>query len=58
LKESLKRTGTSILTFDAEEECKDVGCFYNWSNWWVEEFIHSGEDVQQIEKLEDDNFFL
>jgi len=58
LKESLKRMATSILTFDAEEECKDVGCFYNRSNWWVEEFIHSEEGVHQIEKLEDDNFFL
>ena len=58
LKESLKRTATSILTFDAEEECKDVGCFYNRTNWWLEEFIHSREDAHQIEKVEDDNFFL
>jgi wyosine [tRNA(Phe)-imidazoG37] synthetase (radical SAM superfamily) len=58
LKESLKGTATSILTFDAEEECKDVGCFYNRTNWWLEESIHSKEDVRQIEKIEDDNFFL
>ena len=57
-KESLERTAASILTFNAEEECKDVGCFYNRSNWWLEEFIRSREDVHQIEKLEDDNFFL
>jgi MoaA/NifB/PqqE/SkfB family radical SAM enzyme len=57
-KESLLRTARSILTFDAEEECKDVGCFYNRSNWWLEEFIHSGEDVQELEKIENDNFFL
>jgi hypothetical protein len=49
-KESLLRTARSILTFDAEEECKDVGCFYNRSNWWLEEFIHSGEDVQELEE--------
>jgi wyosine [tRNA(Phe)-imidazoG37] synthetase (radical SAM superfamily) len=57
-KESLKRTAQSILTFDAEEECKDVGCFYNRTNWWLEEFIHSKEDVHELEKVENDNFFL
>jgi len=57
-KESLLRTARSILTFDAEEECKDVGCFYNRSNWWLEEFIHSGEDVHGLERIENDNFFL
>ncbi len=57
-KESLLRTARSILTFDAEEECKDVGCFYNHSNWWLEEFIHSREDVRELEKIENDNFFL
>jgi len=58
LKESLKRTARSILTFDAEEECKDVGCFYNRTNWWLEEFIHSEEDIHELEKVENDNFFL
>jgi hypothetical protein len=48
----------SIVTFDAEEECKDVGCFYNRTNWWLEEFIHSRKDIQGIEKVENDNFFL
>jgi len=55
---SLNRTAESIMTFDAEEECKDVGCFYNRTNWWLEEFIHSKENVHQIEKVENDNFFL
>jgi wyosine [tRNA(Phe)-imidazoG37] synthetase (radical SAM superfamily) len=55
---SLKKTAESILTFDAEEECKDVGCFYNRSNWWLEKFIHSREDINQIEEIENDNFFL
>ena len=56
--ESLKRMAQSIATFDAEEECKDVGCFYNRTNWWLEEFIHSKEDIHGIEKVENDNFFL
>jgi len=57
-RESLKRAAKSILTFDAKEECKDVGCFYNRTNWWLEEFIHSKEGVQSLEKIENDNFFL
>jgi MoaA/NifB/PqqE/SkfB family radical SAM enzyme len=58
LKESLKRTAKSIQTFDAEEECRDVGCFYNRTNWWLEEFIHSQEGLHELEKVENDNFFL
>jgi MoaA/NifB/PqqE/SkfB family radical SAM enzyme len=57
-KKSLERAARSILTFDAKEECKDVGCFYNRTNWWLEEFIHSKEDVHDLEKVENDNFFL
>ncbi len=57
-RESLLRTAKSIMTFDAEEECKEVGCFYNRSNWWLERFIRSKEDVEELEKIENDNFFL
>jgi MoaA/NifB/PqqE/SkfB family radical SAM enzyme len=58
LKESLQKTARSILTFDAAMECKDIGCFYNRTNWWIEEFIHSEKETHQIEKVENDNFFL
>jgi MoaA/NifB/PqqE/SkfB family radical SAM enzyme len=57
-RETLKRAAESIRTFDAKEECKDVGCFYNRTNWWLEEFIHSKEGVHNLEKIENDNFFL
>jgi len=57
-KESLNRTAQSILTYDAQEECKDVGCFYHRANWWLEEFIHSEEDIEELEKVEDENFFF
>ncbi len=57
-KESLKRTAKSIMTFDAEKECEEVGCFYNRTNWWLEEFIHSKEEIHELEKIENDNFFL
>ncbi len=57
-KESVKKTAQSIRTFDAEEECKEVGCFYNRTNWWLEEVIRSKEDIDTLEKVENDNFFL
>jgi len=57
-KQSLKRVAKSILAFDAEQECKEVGCFYNETNWWLETFIQSKENVHEIPKVEDDNFFL
>jgi len=56
--QSLKRMAQSIETFGATTECKDVGCFYNETNWWLETFIQSKENVHDIEKVEDDNFFL
>jgi len=57
-RQSLKQMAHSIETFDATTECKDVGCFYNETNWWLERFIQSKENVHEIEKVEDDNFFL
>jgi len=57
-RQSLKRIAESIETFRATTECKDVGCFYNETNWWLETFIQSKENVHEIEKVEDDNFFL
>jgi hypothetical protein len=57
-RQSLKRMAQSIETFGATTECKDVGCFYNETNRWLETFIQSKEYVHDIEKVEDDNFFL
>ncbi len=58
LKQSLKRTAKSIEAFDATKECKEVGCFYNETNWWLETFIQSKENVYELNNVEDDNFFL
>ena len=44
--------------FDASKECKDIVCFYNRLNWWIEDVINSGEDVDSIDPLGDDNSFL
>ena len=57
-KQSLKGVAQSILAFDAEQECKDVGCFYNETNWWLDTLIQSKENVHDIQEVEDDNFFL
>ena len=46
------------IGFDAEEECRVVACFYHHVNWWVQNFIHSDKNADEIESTEDDNFFL
>lgn len=55
---TLQNTARSILAFDAAKECGRVGCFYHDTNWWLEEFIRSGKEASDIEKIEDENFFL
>ena len=57
-KETLQRLMDSIITFNAEMECGRIACFYNHVNWWVENFIHSDKRVDDIEEVEDDNFFF
>jgi len=48
----------SIQDFDASRECDVVACFYHHVNWWVENFIVSGRDIDEIEEVGDTNFFL
>jgi hypothetical protein len=48
----------SIATFDAEKECSVIACFYHYLNWWIENFIHSNKNLDELEKINDDNFFL
>ena len=55
---SLEKMAQSIRTFEAEIECQDVGCFYNDTNWWLENFIHSDQGIGYLENVEDENFFL
>ncbi len=55
---SLGKTADSIMTFNAEEECRVVGCFYHDTNWWLERLITSKRAVEDIPIVEDDNFFL
>ena len=55
---TLQNVDQSLTSFDAEQECSVVGCFYNHVNWWIENFILSNKSVDDLEKIEDDNFFL
>ena len=48
----------SIKSFDAEQECNVVACFYHHVNWWIEHTIQSNTDVAAIESVVDNNFFL
>ena len=48
----------SIANFDAEQECSVIACFYHYLNWWIDNFIHSNRNLDELEKISDDNFFL
>ena len=56
--ETQQTLARSISTFDAKKECHVVACFYHHVNWWLENFVHSDKNMNGIEKVEDDNFFL
>jgi len=55
---SQKKLARSIANFDAEQECSVIACFYHHLNWWIENFIHSNKNIDEIEKISDNNFFL
>lgn len=48
----------NMLNFNAVETCKDIICFYNQVNNWIEEFIKSNKSLTSIETCEDHNFFI
>ena len=48
----------SIQEFDAEKECNVIVCFYHHVNWWMERFIASDASVDELEMVQDNNFFL
>ena len=56
--ETQRELAKSLKTFDAANECCDIGCFYHHVNWWLEDFIRSGQRTDDIDTLLDDNFFL
>lgn len=56
--ETLAKNLELMFKFDASKECKDIVCFYNRLNWWIEDFINSDRDINSIEAVPDENFFL
>lgn len=56
--EMWKNLKRSLSSFVAEEECRDIGCFYHQVNWWLDDFINSEKDVNKIKEEKDDNFFF
>jgi wyosine [tRNA(Phe)-imidazoG37] synthetase (radical SAM superfamily) len=58
LQETFRNLTRSIEHFDAEKECAVIACFYHHVNWWLEDFIHSEKDVEELEEIVDNDFFL
>ncbi len=58
LAKTISNNYRNLINFNPRKQCKGVVCFYNQTNRWIEDFIKSGKDVNEIEACEDDNFFL
>jgi wyosine [tRNA(Phe)-imidazoG37] synthetase (radical SAM superfamily) len=56
--ETMKGLSASIAAFDAPRECREVCCFYNGTNRWLERVVGASESPHIGEPVEDDNFFL
>lgn len=54
----VRKNYNNLLNFNASSICKDVVCFYNRVNNWIEEFIESNKDVKAIKECKGYNFFL
>ena len=52
---SLHSSGAILERFDAAEECKEVTCLYNAVNWWIEDRIQSGRDLEAHETMPERN---
>jgi wyosine [tRNA(Phe)-imidazoG37] synthetase (radical SAM superfamily) len=48
----------SLIAFEADSECSEVACFYHHVNWWVDQLVSGSRSIDDIEPLEDDNFFF
>ena len=55
---TLQNLTHSIARFNAEKECNVVGCFYHHVNWWIDHFIHCDKSVDELEEIQDGDFFL
>jgi hypothetical protein len=58
LEQTLSQTAKSILSFNAQEECKEITCLYNHVNWWIEDLIAHPENLDSLQfEGEQDYFF-
>jgi wyosine [tRNA(Phe)-imidazoG37] synthetase (radical SAM superfamily) len=58
LQNTLQNLTQSINDFAAAKECRVIACFYHHVNWWIEDFIHSNQEVEALETISDHDFFL
>ena len=52
-RQGAEQTEVLLDHFDASDRCSNVTCIYNQTNWWFEELIESGTDLDAIEVLPD-----
>lgn len=48
-----KKLSNMIETFDAKHECRNVTCFYNSTNRWMEKLVTGEIDIESIEAIPD-----
>jgi hypothetical protein len=53
-----KATAKNLLEFDASHNCKDIACFYNDVNNYIENLITSGADLNNLKISPDEELFL
>lgn len=51
--EGAEMTKALLDNFDASENCKNVTCLYNGTNWWLEQLIESDTPLATIEMVAD-----
>ena len=58
IKSTLRNNLDKLDEFDASRECKDIACFYHDLNWWIEGLINGDFSIDDVEVVDDDNFFF
>ncbi len=48
VRESSTITANLLDNFDASDNCKEVTCLYNGTNWWLEEVIEGDGDIDSL----------
>jgi|TARA_Y100000034_G_scaffold6782_1_gene7517 MoaA/NifB/PqqE/SkfB family radical SAM enzyme len=57
--ETNNNVGKHIYEFDASENCKNVTCLYNSTNWFIEDLISNPNKLENLMPIEDEmDFYL